>query len=594
MRAQGCSTCRGHLPARGKVCLERFACGFGVAEQRAISHGQQREHAQEIREKRCRKFRCSLRRKRWTQAAFHGAYNWKSGENAESEALRADGGLVSRISHAPQYREFSPWGQASTRSVSVYTSSRGGFAATSSGLCCHDGSETIHHRLDGVSIAPARPARCVPSRKRAWRLRGGHVPASNIIDIAIGCSFIFAVLSVIVSAVTEAIATVLSLRAVTLRQAIERLLKDRNMTEKLYAHPLIDGLTRDDDSDPAYIPSELFARALVDVIATWDDAKDKRMPPEHWGMLKSIVLIPWRAVRRFVRNLWPRTNTPAEPPSVMVTELGQLKAHVDRVQGIDPGVHMALKTLLADERVKTHDDAIHRIAVWFDRTMEGVGGWYKRTVTLLIAVIAMVLAICLNVDAFVVLDGLSKDAVLRQSVATLVSASVKEGSNDVRTVEEAIADRNAAARATPEEAAQVEKDRQTGELLRKRVVALKHSLDSLSVPMGWPEGPHWFCRGSNADPCDQRLLPITFWGWARRLAGWLFTAIAMSLGAPFWFDLLNKFVNLRAAAPPPAKAQLRPAAASADAHPAEPVARTRPPSTDRNGSSRSDAPPPLS
>jgi hypothetical protein len=89
-------------------------------------------------------------------------------------------------------------------------------------------------------------------------------------------------------------------------------------------------------------------------------------------------------------------------------------------------------------------------------------------------------------------------------------------------------------------------------------------------------------------------LPVTFWGWARRVAGWIFTAIALSLGAPFWFDLLNKFINLRAAAPPPAKVQPRPAAASADAHIVEPVTRTRNSSTDRNGSSRSDAPPPLS
>jgi len=418
------------------------------------------------------------------------------------------------------------------------------------------------------------------------------VPASNILDIAIGVSFVFVVLSVIASAVTEAISTVLSLRAVTLRRAIERLLKDQVITQKLYCHPLIDGLTSDDDSDPAYIPSELFARALVDVIAAWDDSKDKVQPPEHWGMLKAIVLIPWRAFRRFFRNLWPRTNAPSQAPDVLLTDLEQLRARFAKVQGIDPAVRAALSALLADERVKTHDDAIHRIAKWFDQTMEGVGGWYKRTVTMLIAFVAMIIAIGLNVDAFVVVDSLSKDAVLRQSVATLVSASIKEESDDVKTIEQAIADRKASQKATPEEAAQAEQDRKTGELLRKRVIGLKHSLDSLSVPMGWPEGPKWFCRDNGSEPCDQRLLPVTFWGWARRLAGWIFTAIAMSLGAPFWFDLLNKFVNLRAAAPPPAKAEARPAVAP-DA-PLEPAARPRSPSLDRNGSSRSDAPPPLS
>lgn len=418
------------------------------------------------------------------------------------------------------------------------------------------------------------------------------MPASNILDIAIGISFVFVVLSVIASAVTEAISTVLSLRAVTLRRAIERLLKDQVMTQKLYCHPLIDGLTSDDDSDPAYIPSELFARALVDVIAAWDDTKDKVVPPEHWGMLKAIFLIPWRALRRFVRNLWPRANAPTEVPEILITDLEQLRARFAKVQGIDPGVRAALNALLADERVKTHDDAIHRIAKWFDQTMEGVGGWYKRTVTLLIAVVAMGIAIGLNVDAFVVVDSLSKDAVLRQSVATLVSSSIKEESDDVKTIQESIAERKASLKATPEEAAQAEQDRKTGELLRKRVVGLKHSLDSLSVPMGWPAGKEWFCRDNGSEACDQRLLPVTFSGWSRRLAGWIFTAIAMSLGAPFWFDLLNKFVNLRAAAPPPAKSQARPAAAG-DA-PIEPVARPRAPSPDRNGSSRSDAPPPLS
>lgn len=418
------------------------------------------------------------------------------------------------------------------------------------------------------------------------------MPASNIIDIAIGVSFVFVVLSVMASAVTEAISTVLSLRAVTLRRAIERLLKDRTMTARLYAHPLIDGLTIDDDSDPAYIPSELFARALVDVIAAWDDAKDQVVPPEPWGMIKSIVIIPWRAMRRFVRNLWPRTNAPSEAPAVLITDIEQLRARFARVQGIDPAVRAALTALLADERVKTHDEAIHRIAKWFDQTMEGVGGWYKRSVTLLIAVVSMVISVGLNVDMFVVIDSLSKDAVVRQSVATMVSESVKQNSEDVRTVGEAITDRQAAAQATPEQAAKAEEERKTGELLRKRVVTLKHSLDSLGVPMGWPAGTQWFCRGDGAEPCDQRLLPVTFWGWTRRIAGWLFTAVAMSLGAPFWFDLLNKFINLRAAAPPPAKVQARPAAV-ADAPVAETVARTRT-STDRNGSTRSDAPPPLS
>jgi hypothetical protein len=35
-----------------------------------------------------------------------------------------------------------------------------------------------------------------------------------------------------------------------------------------------------------------------------------------------------------------------------------------------------------------------------------------------------------------------------------------------------------------------------------------------------------------------------FW---RHLLGWIVTILAISIGAPFWFDLLNRFVNLRSA-----------------------------------------------
>jgi hypothetical protein len=47
-----------------------------------------------------------------------------------------------------------------------------------------------------------------------------------------------------------------------------------------------------------------------------------------------------------------------------------------------------------------------------------------------------------------------------------------------------------------------------------------------------------------------------FWSWLWAIApvhllGWLLTAVAVSLGAPFWFDTLNKFMNIRAAGTSP-------------------------------------------
>jgi hypothetical protein len=51
---------------------------------------------------------------------------------------------------------------------------------------------------------------------------------------------------------------------------------------------------------------------------------------------------------------------------------------------------------------------------------------------------------------------------------------------------------------------------------------------------------------------DPRIVDLndgTWWIW--KILGLLATALAISQGAPFWFDLLQKAVNLRLAGSPP-------------------------------------------
>lgn len=77
-------------------------------------------------------------------------------------------------------------------------------------------------------------------------------------------------------------------------------------------------------------------------------------------------------------------------------------------------------------------------------------------------------------------------------------------------------------------------------------------LNSLGLPIGWPERDF-------AKTNDQS--PIVYW-WSTvtdaapdRALGWLLTALAASLGAPFWFDLLNKIIVVRSTVKPHEKSQ---------------------------------------
>lgn len=57
------------------------------------------------------------------------------------------------------------------------------------------------------------------------------------------------------------------------------------------------------------------------------------------------------------------------------------------------------------------------------------------------------------------------------------------------------------------------------------------------LPLGW-------------DRTNPELFPQNRNSWLLKILGWLLTAVAVSLGAPFWFDLLNKFISVRGSTKP--------------------------------------------
>ena len=97
-------------------------------------------------------------------------------------------------------------------------------------------------------------------------------------------------------------------------------------------------------------------------------------------------------------------------------------------------------------------------------------------------------------------------------------------------------------------------------------------LNDLRLPIGWRAGP----TATDEEPQEGRLLGPQLEEWpglnlldskTRRLwvaavpahlAGWLITIFAISLGAPFWFDMLNKAVSIRSVGKAPEEKQKSP------------------------------------
>jgi len=151
------------------------------------------------------------------------------------------------------------------------------------------------------------------------------------------------------------------------------------------------------------------------------------------------------------------------------------------------------------------DRAQKNIEKWFDDSMERVSGWYKRWTQIVVVCIAALLTITTNADT-----------------VRIARVLWTNGTERSMMVERA---KNVSPSASPDGSVSYPDKNNP---LRPVYKPKADDLAALQSVLGW--------SGENLS--DWR-------GWPARILGWFLSIAAISLGAPFWFDTLNKFVNLR-------------------------------------------------
>src|SRR5215203_1243140 len=110
---------------------------------------------------------------------------------------------------------------------------------------------------------------------------GAGLFGSTVLEVAVGLFFVYFLLSLICSSINEIVASVLKWRAKNLEQGLQNLICDQGLFETVMAHPLIKamGNTRTEVEPvqqaagqhraglPSYVPSHVFACALLDSLA---------------------------------------------------------------------------------------------------------------------------------------------------------------------------------------------------------------------------------------------------------------------------------------------------------------------------------------
>lgn len=217
----------------------------------------------------------------------------------------------------------------------------------------------------------------------------------------------------------------------------------------------------------------------------------------------------------------------------------------------------AQSTVIAGEQIV--DKTRQQFEQWFNDAMDRLSGAYKRKAQFASFVIGFFLAILLNMDTINTATTLWREPTLRQAIIAQVTTSVSQN-------EQAIVNSSGS-------------ESTLGALVS--VSDLQTQLRVLNFPFGWITtavtiDPVFQCDLASPSTYDAQGLPVHILGirfnslcyplinslpinqdnaigWLTKLLGLLLTGAAAAQGAPFWFDILKKFVNVRSSGSNPSE-----------------------------------------
>lgn len=239
-------------------------------------------------------------------------------------------------------------------------------------------------------------------------------------------------------------------------------------------------------SGPSYIPSDTFATALITTIIRESASLKNKLEVNSVDFQQALN-------EPKLRNILPE--------DLRITLL-----------------NLAEKSSIKVASTKKEIDQLQQeIASWFDESMERSSGVYKRNAKGISFLIGLLISLATNADTLNITNRLYKN----QNLPTAVN----------QITENIVANNNGCFQETNRE-----------DCLNNINSTLN---DFSSLPVGWNDSnvkQQW--QTPQNLPNDLKWLGW-LWTLIKMIVGFLLTTIAIGMGAPFWFELLGKFINVR-------------------------------------------------
>jgi hypothetical protein len=375
---------------------------------------------------------------------------------------------------------------------------------------------------------------------------------SVALDVVIGLVFIYLLYSLLATVLAEIIATNLGLRARNLKEAIDRMLNDENTKVKSVWEPgwFWDKIVRIGDSirlmkNPKNVHVNNF----------YNHPEIKYLGSS--GIFRnpsSFKAVSFSKTMMYILN----GSGPIDPAKIEA----ELKNSAPQILGKETASYVLS---LWEDSYGDVSRFKQQLEAWFDRTMEQATEWYKRKIQLVLLVLGFLFAWVFNADTLVIVRKLSNDKSAREQMVNLAEAyqqnnkqapeSVKAFLNRTESIEyskklDSLLD---VRKKLDEAAANANTLLGTFCWLPDSILV---KVDPITQTKVYPVGiekeivPHdkpskgltgsYYLRFDTGDKWA-----YSFGIMRKHIFGFIITAIAISLGAPFWFDLLNKMMKLR-------------------------------------------------
>jgi hypothetical protein len=157
------------------------------------------------------------------------------------------------------------------------------------------------------------------------------------------------------------------------------------------------------------------------------------------------------------------------------------------------------------------------LEAWFNDAMDRVSGWYRRGARITLLPIAVVVVAVLNLDSVALIQRIWSDEATRTAITDVADDLLTEAPPTPTTTPSSDADEVAPG-------------------LDEQVDDLQEQIDqieSFGFDIGWSATP---------DGTEE---------WLTKVGGLAITFAAIMLGAPFWYDVLQRVSSLRSAGPKP-------------------------------------------